>query len=98
MRALPTQGPLQRPQANRKIRTQRQHDEMEGAAQRRLSEKGRAAVARPLRPDLPRSAEVAVSCVTRVSTGASVKQFTLSFSPTVPISSCVEQKLFWAQA
>jgi hypothetical protein len=33
--ALPTEGPLQRPQANRKIRTQRQHDEMEGAAQRR---------------------------------------------------------------
>jgi len=34
MRALPTQGPLQRPQANRKIRAPRQYDEMEGAALR----------------------------------------------------------------
>ena len=57
MRALPTEGPLQRPQADREVRTQRQHDEMEGAAQRRLSETGRAANARSLRLDLPRSAE-----------------------------------------
>jgi hypothetical protein len=32
---LPTQGLLSRPQANGKIRTQRQHDEMEAAAQRK---------------------------------------------------------------
>jgi hypothetical protein len=58
--ALPTEGPLQRPQANRKIRTQRQHDEMEGAAQRRLPQAGRASNARSLRSDLSRSPEGAL--------------------------------------
>jgi hypothetical protein len=38
---------------NRETRTQRQHEEMEGAAQRRLSETGRAANARTLRSNLP---------------------------------------------
>jgi hypothetical protein len=52
MRALPTQGPLQCQQANREVRPQRQHDEMEGAAQRRLPEARRAPTARSLRPGL----------------------------------------------
>ena len=37
------------------------HDEMAGAAQRRLPEAGRTATARPLRSDLPRSAEGSVA-------------------------------------
>jgi hypothetical protein len=48
-------------QADRKVRARSQHDEMEGAAQRRLPQAGRAANARSLRPDLPRSAEGAVA-------------------------------------
>ena len=40
-------------QADREVRPQRQHDEMERAAQRRLPEAGCAATTRSLRPDLP---------------------------------------------
>jgi hypothetical protein len=49
--------PLQRPQANREIRAQGQHDEMEAAAQWRLPQAGRAPIAGAPRPALPRSAE-----------------------------------------
>jgi len=55
---LRAQGPLSRPQADREIRSQRLHDEMEGAAQRRLPEAGRAAVhdrCDLICPDLPKA-------------------------------------------
>jgi hypothetical protein len=55
-----TQGPLQCPQANREIRAQGKHDEMEAAAQWRLSKAGRPAIARAVRSALPRSAEGAL--------------------------------------
>ena len=57
VRALSTEGPLSRPQTDREVRAQRQHDEMEGTAQWRLSETGRAAMhdrCDLVCPDLPK--------------------------------------------
>jgi hypothetical protein len=45
----------------KKIRTQRQHDEMERAAQRRLSQSGRPSNTLSVRSDLSRSAEGALA-------------------------------------
>ena len=62
MHQMHPQRPLQRPQADQEVRAQGKHDGVEGTTQRRLPEARCTQHVRPLRSDLPRSAEGLMSC------------------------------------